>query len=288
MKTNYKNILYVLPIFLILFMFSFYPLIKTIIQSFYITDPKGKLLSFNGINNYIDLFTNPIYLESLKTTVIFSIVTVIGTVFLATLLAVLVNENIIGERFFSLIFSSTMGISVASASLFWNFLFHPTMGVLNKIIGAIGFGPIMFITDPKYAFISVCIVTIWMNLGFSFIILYGGIKNIDKSYYESADLVGGNLWFRTKKITIPLLSPSLFFVLVISIINSFQSFGVVDMLTRGGPANSTNLLIYNLYNDGFVNFQIGIAASQGITLFIMIFLITRVVLGNIEKKVTYQ
>lgn len=288
MKNNFKNALYILPTSILFLMFTFYPLVKTIIQSFYITDPKGVLQSFNGIKNYVSVLSSPVYLESMKTTFIFSIVTVTLTVVLATTLAVLLNENIIGERFFGLIFSSTMGISVASASLFWNFLFHPTIGILNKIIVALGFDPVMFITDPKIALIFVSIVVIWMNLGFCFIILYGGIKNIDRSYYESAYIVGGNLWFRTKNITLPLLSPSLFFVVIISIINSFQSFGVVDMLTRGGPANSTNLLIYNLYKDGFVNFQIGLAAAQGIILFVIVFVISKVLGIVMEKKVTYQ
>ena len=127
-----------------------------------------------------------------------------------------------------------------------------------------------------------------MNIGFAYLILNGGIKNIDSSYYESADIVGGGFWYRLRKITIPLLSPSLFFVLTISIIHSFQTFGVIDMLTKGGPNNATNLLVYSLYKDAFVNFQFGSAAAQGVILFLIIFLISRIQTKLTERWVTYQ
>ena len=127
-----------------------------------------------------------------------------------------------------------------------------------------------------------------MNIGFAYLVLIGGVKNIDNSFYESADIVGGGFWYKLRKITIPLLSPSLFFVLTISIINAFQTFGVIDMLTKGGPSNTTTLMVYSLYKEAFVNFQYGRATAQGVILFIIIFIVSRIQVKLTERLVTYQ
>lgn len=283
-----KKIMYIMPALILFVIFTFYPLIMNFIQSFFISDNLGNLIKFNGLSNYRMLFNNPVYRKTLLNTLIYVIVTVPFTVVIAVLLSILVYENRGKSRFFSFIFSSTMGISVASASLFWSFIFHPSMGVLNKVMIAFGGETVGWLTSPDVAIYSVSAVTIWMNLGFSFIILLGGVRNIDRSFYESAQIVGAGFWYRTRKITIPLLSPSIFFVLTISIINGFQSFGIIDMLTKGGPINSTNVLIYNLYNNAFVNFQYGFATAEGVILFVIIFILSRVQSKLTERWVTYQ
>lgn len=283
-----KGMVYVLPSLALFAIFVIYPFIRTIIQSFYLSDNRGFLTVFVGLDNYIDLFTNPLYLQSLKTTCLYTILTVPLTVVISLLLAVLSSYNWKGMGIFRTIFTSTMGISVAAGSLFWNYVFHPTVGLLNAFIIKLGGEAIGWLIDPKYALVSISIVTIWMNIGFSYLILMGGIKNIDNSFYESADIVGGGFWYRLRKITIPLLSPSLFFVFVTSIIGAFKAFGVIHMLTSGGPMNSTNLLVYSLYKEAFVNFQYGTATAQGVVLFFIIFVISTIQTKLTEKWVTYQ
>ena len=281
-------VIYLLPSMLIFILFTIYPFVKTVITSFFATSTTGSLTQFVGLQNYIDLFTNGNYLQSLGTTFLYTIRTVRLTVITSLLLAVLCAEARPGMGVFRTIFSSTMGIPVAAGSVFWNLLFHPTAGLLNQVIRWFGGQPIGWLTDTHYAIFAVSAVSIWMNIGFSYLVLMGGLKNIDDSHYESVEIVGGGFFYRLRKVTIPLISPSLFFVCTISLINAFQSFGLIDMLTSGGPNNSTNLMVYQLYQDAFVNFRIGSASAQGIILFVLIFLISQLQTKLTERLVTYQ
>lgn len=181
-----------------------------------------------------------------------------------------------------------MGISVAAASVFWMFLFHPTIGWLNRIVKTFGLEPIGWLTDPNWALFSVSISTIWMNVGFTFLILLGGLQSIDSYLYESADIDGAGYFYKLRRITIPMLSPTLFFVLTVTLINAFQTFGQVDMLTRGGPQNETNLIVYSIYQEAFMNYQYGTASAQAIILFVIILVLTIIQFKLGERKVHYQ
>ena len=281
-------IIYLLPSMLIFLIFTFYPFVKTLITSFFATTNTGALTQFVDIQNYIALFTNPKYLQNLGNTFLYLLLTVPLTVIIALLLAVLSCSNLPGMGVFRTIFSSTMGISVAAGSVFWTLLFHPTAGLLNHIVMTLGGKPVGWLTDANCALLSVSAVSIWMNLGFSYLVLMGGLKNIDDSHYESVEIIGGGFFYRLFKVTIPLISPSLFFVLTTALIGAFQSFGLIDMLTAGGPNNSTNLLVYRLYKDAFVNFRIGSASAQGVVLFLLILLVSQLQTKLTERLVTYQ
>lgn len=281
-------IIYLLPSMLIFLIFTFYPFVKTLVTSFFATTNTGALTQFIDIQNYVTLFTDPKYLQNLGNTFLYLLLTVPLTVIFALLLAVLSCSNLPGMGVFRTIFSSTMGISVAAGSVFWNLLFHPTAGLLNHIVTAFGSKPVGWLTDANCALLSVSAVSIWMNLGFSYLVLMGGLKNIDDAHYESVEIVGGGFFYRLFKVTIPLISPSLFFVFTTALIGAFQSFGLIDMLTAGGPNNSTNLLVYRLYKDAFVNFRIGSASAQGVVLFLLILLVSQLQTKLTERLVTYQ
>ena len=281
-------VIYLLPSLLIFALFTIYPFLKTVVTSFFATSTTGEMTKFVGLQNYIDLFTNANYLQSLGTTFLYTLLTVPLTVILALLLAVLSAQDRPGMGVFRTIFSSTMGISVAAGSVFWNLLFHPTAGLLNQVVQWMGGKPIGWLTDTHYAIFAISAVSIWMNLGFSYLVLMGGLKNIDDSHYESVEIVGGGFFYRLRKVTIPLISPSLFFVFTTSLINAFQSFALIDMLPSGGPTNTTNLKVYKLYQDAFVNFRFGSASAQGIILFLLILLISQLQTKLTERLVTYQ
>ena len=283
-----KGFIYILPSIVLFITFVIYPFIKTIIQSFFLSNNLGEIVSFVGLGNYIDLFKDTQYLKSIATTFTYVILTVPATIVISLGLAVISNYKLKGIEIFKTIFASTLGISVAAGSIFWSFVFHPTVGILNQGLTTVGLEGVGWLTDPKVAIFSIAMVSIWMNIGFAYLILIGGLKNIDNSFYESSDIVGGGFWFKLKKITIPLLSPSIFFVFTISIINAFQTFGVIDMLTKGGPMNTTRLMVYNLYNEAFVNYQYGTASAQGVLLFIIIFIVSRIQVKLTERLVTYQ
>ena len=281
-------IVYLLPSLLIFAIFVIYPFARTVVTSFFATTSAGALTNPVGFANFVALFNDPLYRQTLANTLIYVAITTPLTVVIARLLAVLTSRDLPGMGVFRTIFSSTMGISVASAAVFWNLMFNANSGVLNHLIKAFGGTPVGWLVDERYALVSVSIISVWMNLGMAYLVLMGAIKGIDDSYYESVDLVGGGFWYRLRKVTVPLISPSLFFVVTISVINAFQSFGLIDMLTQGGPNNSTVLLIYRLYRDAFVNFRIGSAMAQGVVLFVLIFLISLLQTKLTEKRVTYQ
>lgn len=279
---------YLLPSLLVFAVFVVYPFAKTLVMSMYATSNTGDLVKFVGLGNFQVLFRDPTYVKVLVNTLIYVAVTVPLTMVISLLLAVLTAKDRRLMGLFRTIFSSTMGISVASAAVFWRLLFNPSSGFLNALLGALGLQGVGWLTDQNVALGAICAVTVWMNLGLAYLVLLGGIKNIDDSYYETVDIVGGGFWYRLRKVTVPLLSPSLFFVLTISVIGAFQSFGLIDMLTSGGPNNATNLLVYRLYKDAFVNFRYGMAAAEGMVLFALIVGISLLQMKLTEKKVTYQ
>ena len=283
-----KGLLFLSPSILLFSIFVFYPMVRTVYLSFFLTNQAGATTLFVGLENYKDIFTSPIFMKSLTSTLLFVLYTVPGTVIISLFFAVIANEKLKGIGFFRMIYSSSMGISVAAASVFWMFLFHPSIGFFNKILVQLGLDKIGWLTDPEWALISVSISTIWMNIGFTFLILLGGLQSIDSHLYESADIDGAGYFYKLRRITIPMLSPSLFFVMTVSVINAFQTFGQIDMLTKGGPVNETNLIVYSIYREAFVNYQYGTASAQAVVLFIIILVMTVIQFKLGERKVHYQ
>lgn len=279
---------FLLPSIVLLAVFVFYPVLKTIYLSFFLTDFAGNPTVFVGLSNFKDLFTSSDYLMSLVYTLIFVAGTVLATVVISVLLALLANEKLKGVGFFRTVYASTMGISVSVAAVFWMFLFNPSIGIMNRFLHVFGIPAISWLTNPHWALFAIALSTVWMNIGFSFLILLGGLQNISPSLYESVKINGVPYFKQLRKITLPLLSPTLFFVIVISIINAFQTFGQVDMLTKGGPSNHTNLLVYSIYQDAFVNHQFGSASAETVVLAVIIFVLTILQFKLGEKRVHYQ
>lgn len=282
------GLLFLLPSILLFSIFVFYPMIRTIYLSFFLTNASGATTVFVGLENYLNMFTSPIFLKSIQSTFLFVLYTVPATILISLFLAIIANEKLKGIGFFRTIFSSTMGISVAAASVFWMYLFNPTMGLLNQFLQSIGVESIGWLTDPTWALFSVSVTTVWMNIGFTFLVLLGGLQSIDSYLYESADIEGAGYFYKLRRITLPMLSPTLFFVLTVSIINAFQTFGQIDILTHGGPQNETNLIVYSIYREAFVNYQFGSASAQAVVLFILILLMTALQFKLGERKVHYQ
>ncbi|HIV74945.1 MAG TPA: sugar ABC transporter permease [Candidatus Pseudogracilibacillus intestinigallinarum] len=287
-KSFVKGILFLLPSIILFGVFLFYPLLRTIYLSFFLTNAAGETTLFVGWENFMNLFTSPIFLQSIKSTFLFVLYTVPITIIIALFLAIIANEKLKGIGLFRTLYSSTMGISVAAASVFWLYLFHPSIGLLNILLGKIGLEGIGWLTDPSWALIGISITTIWMNLGFTFLILLGGLQSIDSYLYESADIDGAGYFYKLRRITIPMLSPTLFFVITVTIINAFQTFGQIDILTQGGPMNSTNLIVYSIYREAFVNYKFGSASAQAVLLFIIILIMTFLQFRIGERRVHYQ
>ena len=281
-------LLYLLPSIILFAVFVFYPMFRTIYLSFFLTDAQGEAALFVGLENYTYLFQSAAFRNSMKATVLFVLYTVPVTIVISLFLALLANEKLKGIGFFRTIFSSTMGISVAASSVVWLFLFHPSIGVFNRVLSLLNLPQIQWLIDPEWALFSVALSTIWMNIGMTFLILLGGLQNIDEHLYESARIDGAGYFYRLRRITLPMLSPTLFFVITVSLINAFQTFGQIDILTKGGPTQATNVIVYSIYRDAFVNFQFGTASAQAVILFVCILFVTILQFKLGERKVHYQ
>ncbi|MCM3339648.1 MULTISPECIES: carbohydrate ABC transporter permease [unclassified Paenibacillus] len=282
------GLLYLSPMLIIMLVFTFYPMLKTLYYSFYTTNAHGIPVLFVGLDNYIQLFQSDSFLTSLRGTFLYVLYTVPLGVAIAFFLAIISSERLRGIQFFRVIFSSTIGVSVAAGSMIFLFLFHPSIGFLNHVLDWIGLAPIHWLTNPKWALISVAATSVWMGIGFNYIILLGGIQGIPEDMYESAKIDGAGYWVRLFRITLPMVSPTLFFVIIVTVIHSFQSFGQIDILTKGGPAESTNLIVYSIYQNAFIHYKFGIASAQAIILFLIVLIATIIQFKVGEKKVHYQ
>lgn len=286
-KNEKTGLLFSLPSLIIAFIFSIYPLIKTFIYAFSFTDEKGKIVEFAGFENFIELFTDPSFYLSIFATFKFAVITVFFSITIALFLAILCNEKIKGIGFFRTIFSSSLGVSISASTSIVLFMFHPSLGVINEIIKFFGGVPLNWLTDSKYALITVAISTIWMNIGFGFLVLTAGLQNISTDIDESCAIDGASYFNKLFKVTLPLLSPSIFYLIITTTLKAFQGFGQVDILTGGGPNNATNFLVYSIYKTAFSSYRFDYASVQGVILLIIIIAIM-LFKSKLEKKVHYQ
>ncbi|GAA4859892.1 sugar ABC transporter permease [Paenibacillus vulneris] len=287
-KEELLGFLFLAPSLLVFICFLFYPMLRSVYLSMTLTDPRGRVAAFVWLDNYVDLFSSGQFYSNLKVTLMFIVLTVPTTIVWSLLLAALTHNKLRGMKVFQFVFSLPIVISVGTGSIIWLLLFHPTAGMLNYFIGFLGISPISWLADPSWALLSVSLMTVWMNMGFVYIILLSGLQGVPEELYESAKIDGSGPVRTFIQIVLPLLSPTLFFVLIVSVISAFQAFGQINILTKGGPINSTNVVVFSIYQDAFINFRFGIGSAQALILFLIILLLTIVQFKVLEKKVHYQ
>jgi sn-glycerol 3-phosphate transport system permease protein len=275
--------LYLLPCAMVFSMFLFFPFFKTIYLSLYKTNKMGQAKIFVGFGNYAELFKSSSFWNSLIVTGIFVIIVVSVSMLLGLTTAVLCNKKFSGIRFFSISYALPMAIASSSAAMIFKIMLHPSIGIVNKLFGT----DIHWLYDPKYALVSVAVLTAWLSSGLNFLYFSAGLSGIDESLYESASVDGANARQKFIGITLPSLSPIIFFTLVINIIQSFQSFGQVKILTEGGPGEATNLIVYSIYRDAFFNYRFGGAAAQSVILFAIIMCLTLIMFKTEKRGVHY-
>jgi len=279
---NLLALLLLLPSLIILGIFIFYPMIKTFYLSTQLTNLVGNPIKFIGLKNFVNLMQSDSFSTSFTITLIFVLFSTILTLFISYIMAIVASQKMRGIAIFRTMFSSTMGVSVTVASILWLFMFNPQIGLFSKILTTLHLPQINWLSDPTWSLIAIIGTTVWMNLGFAFLVLLGAIQAIPQDLYQVADLDGASWWLRLRKITMPATRPTIFFVTVVTLINAFQTFGQVDILTSGGPDYHTNLLVYAIYQDAFVNHSVGRASAQSVilTLIIMLFTIIQFYVKN--------
>jgi sn-glycerol 3-phosphate transport system permease protein len=280
--------LFLAPSLALFAIFLFYPLIQSVYLSVHETDPRGRVVGYVGLDNFVAIFTSEHFYKSLEVTGLFTLLTVPTGIALALLLAALTHNRLKGMRIFQFVFSLPVVLSVSTSAVIWMMLFHPSVGMLNYLLSLIGLKPVAWLTDPRWALLSVSMMTVWMNLGFNYIVLLSGLQGVSDEIYDSAKIDGSGPIRTFVQIIMPLLSPTIFFVTIVSIIGAFQSFGQVHILTRGGPAESTQFIVYSIYQDAFINYRFGIGSAQALVLFVLILIMTVVQFKAFERKVHYQ
>ena len=266
---------YLVPSLLIFAIFLFYPFVKTVYLSLFMTNKMGQAKLFVGLQNYVDLLTSESFRNSLKVTLIFVVIVVFGGMLLGLIAAVLCNKAFPGIRVFSTAYALPMAIASSSAAM----IFQIMLGIVNKLLGL----DINWLNDPHTALYCVAILTAWLNSGINFLYFSAGLGNIDETIYERASVDGASGVQQFFSLTLPGLSPIMFYTVVVNIIQAFQSFGQIKILTEGGPNESTNVIVYSIYRDAFFNYKFGSASAQSVILFVIIMLVT-LVMFRIEKK----
>jgi len=258
--------LFVLPAFLGTFLFVILP----VFASFAISFLKWDMLSpprFVGFDNYIDLFCDPTFYQVLGNTFYYAFCVSVLGVILPLILAVILDRKIKGAGLFKMIYFLPFITPMVVVAIVWEWIFDPYRGALNWfLLGA----KIEWLYDPHIAMVAMILVSVWKLIGYNMVLFLAGLSGIDTSLYEAAKIDGASEVKNFFYITVPVLSPTIFFVMIITVISSFQVFDLIYLMTQGGPLNSTNVIVYWLYNNAFEYFRVGQASAIAYVLFFII------------------
>ncbi|MGI8688867.1 MAG: carbohydrate ABC transporter permease [Thermomicrobiales bacterium] len=289
LQATIVSLLYLLPSLIAFTIFVFYPVIKSVWISLHADNPFGGTSDiFVGLDQYKSALTSDSYRNSLKVTFLYALYTVPLGLLVALLLAVMANLRLRAISVFRVAFAITIGVSVGAGAVIFALLYNPSTGAFNYFLTRLGLPPVQWLTHTNSALWAIAIGTIWLGLGFNFTILLSGLQGIPEELYESAKIDGASPARMFFNVTLPLLSPTLFFVSVISVIAAFQSFAQIDILTKGGPASASNVVVYSIYRDAFFNFHSAYASAQAVILFVILVALTGIQFKSLEGRVFYQ
>ena len=278
----------ILPQFLVTATFFYWPALQGMVQSVMRSDPFGQHSTFIWLENFTALFTDPLYLKSIGTTLFFSASVATVSISVGLFIATMANRALKAKALIRTMLVWPYAVAPAISGILWLFLFHPSYGVVAIAIKrwlGIDWNPVL---DGKDALFMVVMASAWKQISYNFVFFIAGMQAIPGSLIEAAAMDGASPFRRFWKITLPLLSPTLFFVTVMNIIYSFfETFGVIHMMTQGGPGGATNILVYKVYQDGFIGLDLGSSAAQSIVLMSLIIVITVLQFKYVERKVQY-
>ncbi len=287
--------LFLLPMLLGLGIFFFYPFVQNIIDSFYYGE-QLMMPEFVGFDNYIKLFQDEVFLRTVINSFIYVIVTVPIIMALGIALSVFLHKKIKGSGLYRTLIFFPLVTTSAAVAMVWRWLLNTNYGIVNAMLNAIGLGGQPWLTEPTLAFISCCIVIIWSSVSYQTIILLAGLQNISPSYYEAAEIDGATSSQQFFRITLPLLTPTLYFVLTVIVIAMFKQFEIVYMLVPADAYNTitpqieaTRTIVRYFYDIAFrdATIQFGYPSAVAMGLFVIILVVT-LVQNKIQKKWVYQ
>ena len=275
------------PQIVITLVFFIWPAMQALRQSVRLEDPFGLRSQFVWLDNFIALFTDPLYLDSMLITAAFSVSVSVLALVSALFLAVQADRVIHGEMAYKTLLISPYAVAPAVAGVLWLLLFNPTLGVLPFMLKGFGYDW-NHVLNGGEAFLLVVIAAAWKQISYNFLFFLAGLQAIPKSLIEAAAIDGARAARRFWTMVFPLLSPTTFFLIVVNIVYSFfDTFGIIHAVTQGGPAGATNILVYKVFNDGFIGLDLGGSAAQSVVLMAIVIGLTVFQFRYIERKVHY-
>lgn len=286
-KGLWLPLLLVAPQAVVTAVFFFYPAGQAIWQSLFIPDPFGLSMQFVGLGNFEYLLGNSYYRASFITTAIFSVAVTLLSMGVALFLAVLADRLIKGSGTYRTLLIWPYAVAPAVAGVLWMFMFNTRIGVVSWYLGQLGYDW-NHVLNGTEAMGLVVVASAWGRISYNFLFFLAGLQAIPKSVIEAAAIDGARFWTRFRTIVWPLLSPTTFFLLVVNVVYAFfETFGVIHTITGGGPQQSTTILVYKVYADGFVGQDLGSSAAQSVILLLVVGLLTVIQFKFIERRVHY-
>ena len=278
-------LLFLSPTLIIFSAFILFP----VIFSFYLSFQKWNMFSgqttFVGLDNYIRMFQSAEFWSVLKNTAYYTFGTIPLNMGFSLLVAYILHKKIFGKKLLRTLFFAPVIISPVAAAVIWRWLYDPNFGLVNYFIGLFGFDPVNWLNDPTAAMFALIVMGVWKTFGINMVLFAAGLQAIPENYYEAAEIDGAGQWAKFKNITIPLLAPTTFFIMVMSMISSFQVFDIVYVLTSGGPLGATKVMVFYVYEHAFKYFEMGYASAAAYVLFAILFALTLLQVKYMKNKV---
>lgn len=289
-KFNHQRLyawLFIVPQLVVTLIFFIWPACGALVQSFFYTDAFGLHKQFAGFANFLDLFQDPSYSKAVGVTFIIAFSVTFLTMSLGLFIAILVNNRGKTQGFYKSLFIWPYAVAPAVAAILWRFLCHPTLGWLTHFLQSMGIN-FDYVNNVHQALLVVIITASWQQFSYNFLFYFAALKAIPSSLVDAAIIDGASVWQRFWQIIFPLLSPTTFFLFIMNLMYGFfDTFGIIQVMTHGGPGNSTTNLIYKVYQDGFEGMDLGSSSAQSVLLMIIVIIISLLQFKYLEKKVHY-
>lgn len=278
---NFAGLIFILPALLGTLIFIVIPVIASFGLSFTSWDLLNPI-QFVGLDNYRLIFAEPLFFKILINTLVFAVATSFLGVIIPLVLAAILNSKIRGAEFYKTAYFLPFITPMIVIGIVWQWIFDPNIGILNNVLHL----HIQWLYDTNWALPALIIVTVWKLIGYNMVIFLSGFASIPENLYEAAKIDGANPAQTFLRVTVPMLSPTIFFVIIITAISSFQVFDLIYLMTQGGPLDSTNVLVYAIYKNAFEFFNVGKASAIAYVLFFIILVLT-LVQWNLRKKYVF-
>ena len=277
-------VLFLVPNLVLLVVFTYRPLLDNIRLSFTSWNISSPTARFIGVDNYVEWFTSDASRQVLWNTVVFTGSAVIGTMVLGLALALLLDQKLFGRNAVRSLVFAPFVLAGAAVGVAFQFVFDPTFGLVQDLLARLGIDPPAFYQDPDWALFMVTVTYIWKNLGYTFVIYLAALQARRTELDEAAEIDAASTWTKFRRVTWPQLRPATFFLLITVLLNSFQVFDVIDTMTRGGPlGNGTTTMVYQIYQETFVNQRAGYGATVATIMFVALLVITLIQVRVMER-----